>query len=262
MQDSTQPDERETHVQMGHDRVDWALFLDIDCTLLDLAPTPADVVVPPTLQPLLDALTRKLNGAVALISGRSLCDIDRLFPGERDAAGSHGAEWRFNGVTSTLADRWPDELAAAVEAEARQLPGVLVERKYCSLALHFRGAPACEPAVRSLAKRAIGDSGLPLGLLEGKAVIEIVPAGIGKGVSIERFMQCPPYAGRTPVFVGDDVTDENGFVVVNKMGGFSIHVGTNPETEARFRFLAPASLRYWLSNLNRSLGGEPVHEHS
>ncbi len=244
------------------DRSSWALFLDIDGTLLDLAPAPDAVVVPGTLPPLLDALTRLLSGAVALISGRSLDGIDRLFPGGGDAAGTHGVESRLGGVVTAPATPWPDSLTHAVEAAAARLPGVVVERKSHSVALHYLAAPEQAAAVRALAEAIRRDSALPLTLLDGKAVVEILPAGAGKGAAIERFMRGPPYAGRMPVFVGDDVTDESGFAVVNRMGGISIHIGESPNTAARYRFPSPDSLRNWLADLDRSLGGGSANGHA
>mgnify|MGYP001810619569 CR=1 FL=1 len=237
-----------------NDTLSWALFLDIDGTLLDLASRPDDVVVPCDLPPLLDTLTARFSGALALISGRSLEDIDRLFPGGRDAAGSHGAEWRLGGATSAPADVWSCDLARMIEAEASLLPGVLVERKTRSVALHFRAAPQHSAALRTMAETAMRASVRPLRLLEGKMVIELVPAGMTKGGAIKRFMDCQPYTGRKPVFIGDDVTDESGFVAVNEMGGLSIHVGDDPATAARFRFHSPAWLRHWLTGLEQSLG--------
>lgn len=239
---------------LSNDHTPWALFLDIDGTLLDLAPRPGDVVVPQTLPPLLDALTARFEGAMALVSGRSLEDIDRLFPGGRDAVGCHGAEWRLGGETFAPADVWPDDLARMIETEATQFPGVSVEFKSRSVALHFRAAPEHCVALRTMAEAAMRLSAHPLNLLEGKMVIELVPAGMTKGSAIERFMACPPYAGRRPVFIGDDVTDESGFVAAIDMGGLSIHVGDDPATAARFRFHSPASLRHWLAGLEQSLG--------
>lgn len=239
---------------LANEQMPWALFLDIDGTLLDLAPKPDDVVVPPTLSPLLDALTSRFGGALALVSGRSLEGIDRLFPGGRDAAGSHGAEWRLEGETFASTEVWPDDLTCMIETEAKLLPGVLVEPKSRSIALHFRAAPEHAAALRAVAEAAMRATALPLRLLEGKMVIELVPAGMTKGSAIQRFMVCPPYAGRRPVFIGDDATDESGFVAVNEMGGLSIHVGDDPATAARFRFHSPASLRHWLAGLEQSLG--------
>lgn len=240
---------------LPNEKMPWALFLDIDGTLLDLVPRPDDVVVPSTLPPLLDALTARLGGALALVSGRSLEGIDRLFPGGRDAVGSHGAEWRLGGLTSTSDEVWPADLPRMIETEVSRLPGVFMEPKSRSLALHFREAPEHAAALRAVAEAALRATAQPLRLLEGKMVIELIPAGMTKGSAITRFMTCPPYAGRRPVFVGDDVTDESGFAAVNGMDGLSIHVGDNPATAARFRFPSPASLRHWLVGLEQALRG-------
>lgn len=243
------------------DHAAWALFLDIDGTLLDLAPTPNAVIVPKTLPRLLDALTQRFGGALALVSGRSLDSIDSLFPGHRDAVGCHGAEWRLGGQTFVPPAPWSDDFVARIEAAASTLPGVVMERKSLSLAFHFRAAPDLENAVRDMVEAAIKEAFPPLDLMEGKSVIEIIPAGTGKGLAIERFLQVRPYAGRRPVFAGDDVTDESGFAAANRAYGLSIHVGHNPVTMAQFRFPTPASLRHWLEGLNAALGGDPIHEH-
>lgn len=242
------------------DQAGWALFLDIDGTLLDLAATPEDVVIPEGLPQMLDSLARALGGAFALVSGRSLDSIDRLFPGPWDAVGCHGAEWRLGGQRFTPPPPWPDGLIAGIEAARRRLPGVMLERKSQSLALHFRAAPEQEAAVRTLAEAAIATDTQGLDLLEGKSVMEIVPAGYSKGQAIERFMRLPPYAGRRPVFAGDDVTDESGFTAVNAMGGLSIHVGDSPMTRALFRFPDTEAMRHWLNGLNTALGGHQDHE--
>ncbi|EME69536.1 trehalose-6-phosphate phosphatase [Paramagnetospirillum caucaseum] len=243
------------------DRTNWALFMDIDGTLLDLAPTPDGVIIPKGLPQLLDSLARALGGALALVSGRSLDSIDRLFPGLWDAVGCHGTEWRLGGQTFTPQPSWSDGLVAGIEAARRRLPGVVLERKSVSLALHFRAAPEQGAAVRALAEAAVATDPRRFGLLEGKSVMEIIPAGNSKGSAIERFMRVPPYAGRRPVFAGDDVTDESGFTAVNGMGGHSIHVGDSPVSKAHFCFPDPLAMRHWLYGLNNALGGDQDHEH-
>lgn len=231
---------------------DWALFLDIDGTLLDLATTPQAVRVSPGLPAQLAALARGLGGALALVSGRPLSDIDRLFPGRFNAAGTHGAQWRL-GETAT-------EPGSAIGAallgmtpllreETARLPGVLLERKPHALALHYRMAPAREAQVRSLAARVAEQLGPAFRLQAGKLVVEILPATAGKGAAIERFMGHPPYGGRAPVFVGDDRTDEDGFTVVNARGGLSIRVGAGTPTQARFQLDSPGAVRDWLTGL-------------
>jgi trehalose 6-phosphate phosphatase len=240
--------------------MNWALFLDIDGTLLDLAPEPGEVFVPRSLPLRLDALRRRFGGALALISGRALAGVDHLFPGCHDAAGSHGVEWRLAGTTTVLADPWPDEVTAMVESKAALLPGIVVERKPRSVALHYRHMPECESAVKAMAETAIRNIGAPLRLLEGKAVIEIVSPEADKGTAIDRFMRLPPYAGRRPVFAGDDISDEDGFAAVNRLDGLSLHIGRSLATKAHFRLSSPASLRRWLARLDRASEGAPDHE--
>lgn len=247
------------------DHAAWALFLDIDGTLLDLAARPESVIIPPDLPELLDDLTGKFGGALALVSGRSLDDIDRLFPGGRDAVGSHGAEWRTHGRRHSPHPPWPQALTAGIETAVSLLPGVSLERKSLSLALHFRTAPEQETAVRAIAHATIAEASAAgifpsLALMEGKAIIEIIPAGIGKGAAIERLMASPPYRGRRPVFAGDDVTDESGFAAVNRMSGLSIHIGHDRVTKAHFRFPDPQAMRQWLAGLNGALAGGKNHE--
>jgi trehalose 6-phosphate phosphatase len=235
---------------------DWALFLDIDGTLLDLAPEPQAVQVPPGLEARLKALALGLGGALALVSGRPVGDIDRFFPGGFDAAGTHGAQWRLGG-TETAPGPEVEAALAEITPLLREgldgLPGVLLEPKPHAIALHYRLAPERSAQVLSLAKRAAQALGPAFRLQTGKRVVEILPAQAGKGAAIERFMGCPPYAGRTPVFVGDDRTDEDGFAVVNTLAGLSIRVGDGGQTQAPFRLHSPSAVRDWLAGLVASL---------
>lgn len=234
----------------------WALFLDIDGTLLELAPEPQAVRVPPGLAARIGTLARSLGGALALVSGRPLSDIDRFFPGGFDAAGTHGAQWRLGG-TETAPGPAVDAALAGIVALLRdgtdRLPGVILERKPHALAVHYRLAPQWEAQVRSLAAHAAERLGPAFRLQAGKLVVELLPAAAGKGAAIERFMALPPYAGRTPVFVGDDQTDEDGFAAVNALGGLSIRVGKGVTTQARFQLDSPTAVRDWLECLAASL---------
>lgn len=235
---------------------DWALFLDIDGTLLDLASEPQAVQVPPGLRARIGALARGLGGALALVSGRPLSDIDRFFPGRFDAAGTHGAQWRL-GETETGpgpgVDTALSEIATMLRAGTNELPGVILEPKPHGIAMHYRLAPHREATVRSLAERAAQALGPAFRLQAGKLVVEILPAQAGKGTAIRRFMGLAPYAGRIPVFLGDDRTDEDGFAVVNALGGLSVRVGEDAETQARYRLQSPAAVRDWLARLAASL---------
>ncbi len=224
-----------------------ALFLDFDGTLTDIAAQPHAVHVPAGLVPTLSALDRLLNGALAIVTGRRESDIDGfLAPLVLPLASEHGAQYRFADGSRPAID--PPELAPvlrAAEQLAAQHRGLVVEVKRASVALHFRQAQHLEQACREALEDAMaGLQGLEL--LSGKCVYEVKPAGIHKGQAISAFMRQAPFAGRTPVFVGDDVTDEAGFASVMALGGLAIKVGEGP-THAQFRCMTPAALRGWLS---------------
>lgn len=207
-----------------------ALFLDVDGTLLELAPTPESVVVGAETLALLDAARRRLDGALALISGRPLTDLDRLFaPHRLAAAGTHGLEWRLGEGAETrrmtTPAGWREALEPALQDFAARDDGLLLEDKGHALALHYRGAPARQAEAEALAGQLLRSLAQPARLLRGKMVLEFLPAGTDKGRAIETFMNEAPWRDRVPVFIGDDVTDEAGFAMVNRLGGCSIRVG-------------------------------------
>jgi len=224
-----------------------ALFLDFDGTLVDLADQPELVHVPPELVPLLSDLRDRLAGALAVVSGRRIVDIDTfLAPLELPAAGEHGA--RRRNAAGTLFETTPHDLQPVIDAVlplAEQHPGLRLERKEAAVALHYRHAPELETLCHATLSEALrGHPGLTL--LHGKFVFEAKPAGVSKGHAIEAFMQEAPFTGRQPVFAGDDVTDEAGFASVRKLGGLGIKVGQGP-TMAQHRCASPAELSIWLS---------------
>lgn len=220
-----------------------ALFLDFDGTLVDIAPQPGAVVVPSSLVPTLAALQQYLGGAVAVVSGRPIAEIDQfLAPLQLPSAGVHGAERRTPGGQIERVPALPmEEVEQAAQALAARHPGLLVEHKQSSLALHYRAVPElqdeCLAAMQAAVSRSPG-----LTLLRGKMVAEAKPSGTSKGGAIEAFLREPPFAGRTPVFVGDDVTDEVGFSTVQRLGGLGVKVGEGP-TVAWQRLPSPADLR-------------------
>jgi trehalose 6-phosphate phosphatase len=229
----------------------WAFFLDLDGTLLDLAETPEAVGVSPSEKIFFEKLKDASHGALALISGRSLARIDELFaPLVLPAAGQHGAERRD---AQGKRHRHPfsvkalKPVAGGIRSFAAQHEGLVFEDKGASVALHYRRAPKLAAAAR----RAVSEAAEPLGdaveVQGGKMVVELKPAGCDKGRAIEQFMQERPFAGRVPVFLGDDVTDEYGFRVVNRLGGHSVKVGEGPSA-ARWRLENPAAARIWLAN--------------
>jgi trehalose 6-phosphate phosphatase len=230
----------------------WALFLDVDGTLLELAQHPDKVVVPEGLVSLLLRLKASLDGALALISGRSLASLEALLGKvELDAAGCHGAEIRIDGNVEVLAasDILIPRIAARLARLAEAFPFAMVEVKTHSLAFHFR-PPALNPGrARQLVKQAVAGDGEPIRLLEGKQVVEILPVGAGKGHAIANFLDRPRYAGRLPIFIGDDVTDEDGFEEVNRRNGLSIRVGADGNSAACYRAGSVAAATAWLHQL-------------
>ncbi|WP_242111651.1 trehalose-phosphatase [Luteimonas aquatica] len=229
----------------------WALFLDVDGCLLELAETPDAVVVPAGLRERLDALRAGLDGALALVSGRAVVTLDALFaPSRFDAAGLHGTERRRHGVDEA-GIAVPAELAALrrqAETIAGDYRGAVVEDKGAALALHWRRAPEAEHPLQAFALQAL--THLPgYRLQHGKQVVELRPAHADKGDAIAAFLERPPYAGRVPVFAGDDLTDESGFAQVNARGGVSILVAdpdARRDSAARYGLRDPAAVRAWL----------------
>lgn len=223
-----------------------ALFLDFDGTLVDLADQPDTVAVPPDLVPLLRQLAQQLGGALAIVSGRTLADLDHfLTPLRLPAAAEHGAHYRQadgSQVQAASPDLGPAirQVLALAECHA----GLRAEVKASCVALHYRHAPQLEALAWQVMQHA-ADSHPGLSLLSGKQVFEIKPTHVSKGRAIEDFMQLFPFAGRHPVFAGDDVTDEAGFAAVQALGGTAIKVGPG-DTLAPHRCHNPAALRHWL----------------
>jgi len=228
----------------------WALFLDIDGTLLTHAETPDAVYVDDALRALLERLQRFCGGALALVSGRAVDDVDALFePLVLPVAGQHGVERRDrSGRLHRLP--FPEEhlrqIAQRFAAFKARHPGVVFEDKGHNLALHYRLAPQLEREVRTLVEHAVADLGEDFELQAGKLVFELKPSGHDKGSAIEAFMAEMPFAGRRPVFIGDDLTDEYGFATVQRLGGHAVKVGEG-ETVADWRLADVGAVRSWLA---------------
>ncbi|MDB5753378.1 MAG: otsB [Ramlibacter sp.] len=224
-------------------RPSCALFLDFDGTMVDIAPQPHAVQVPPPLIAAVRSLYELLDGAVAVISGRPIAQIDNfLLPLRLPVAGVHGAERRGADGTLVLLHAEPLDLVEhAARALAARHPGLIVETKRGSLALHYRQAPELADECL-LAMQAAVDQSPGVTLLHGKMVLEAKPGGASKGRAIQEFLAEPPFSGRTPVFIGDDVTDEAGFFTVQRLGGVGIKVGEG-DTAAWRRLPDPAALR-------------------
>ncbi len=229
-----------------------AMLLDIDGTILDLAPSPQQVWVPTGLRQTLARLDVLTGGALALVSGRSLRDIDLIFsPLEFAAIGGHGAELRAtpNAVPIMRAKPLDAALKRQLATIAELGPGILAEDKGYSLALHFRLAPERAEAVRAAVDKVC--AGLAPGevdVLPGKLVVEIKRPGINKANAVCELMNYPPFAGRNPIFIGDDMTDEPVFGVISQFGGLGFSVGrVLPDVNGHFE--KPESVRAWLARI-------------
>ncbi|MGH6665631.1 MAG: trehalose-phosphatase [Pseudolabrys sp.] len=205
-----------------------ALLLDVDGTLIDFGPSPGEVHVSDDLRDSLARLSRATGGAIALVSGRPIADLDALFaPLKLPAIGCHGAEMRLHDgdVVSTAAPL-PDDLRRNLAQAATPDSGVIVEDKGYSLALHYRKAPQHEERLRShIAAGRAAFPGEATEVLPGKAVFEVKRANINKADGVRALMRHPPFAGRTPVFIGDDVTDESVFAALPALNGKGFSVG-------------------------------------
>ncbi|WP_201698181.1 trehalose-phosphatase [Paraburkholderia hiiakae] len=235
-----------------------AFFFDFDGTLVDLAPTPDGVLVRPDMLALLRELRRVTHGAVAIVSGRGIESIDG-FLGMPDlpVAGLHGAERRdANGDTQRVGfnDQRLLHIEQVLAEVVRTHPGMLLEIKGASLALHYRNAPEHEGTARAATERLAADYADAYVLQPGKMVYEIKPKDVDKGRALRAFLDEPPFAGRRPVFAGDDLTDEKGFAVVNALGGLSIKVGGG-DTIAQTRVDSVDALIGWLASLVAAMPG-------
>lgn len=227
----------------------WALFLDFDGTLVDLAPTPDAIEVPPELPGLLRELARRFGGALAIITGRALADLDRHLGGVRlPAVGQHGAERRPRPerAPSTARVAALDAARRRVRAFVHEHPGILIEDKGAALALHFRAVPAAGPAAAELAAAIAAESRGELDVTPGKAVVEVRPAGADKGAAVRAFLATAPFRGRRPLVLGDDVTDEAAFAAALAVAGTAVKVGPGP-TRAPWRLAQPEAARRWLA---------------
>jgi trehalose 6-phosphate phosphatase len=235
-----------------------AFLLDIDGTLLDLAPTPREVWVPPGLAETLRGLLARTGGALALVSGRSLNDIDLIFaPEQFPAVGGHGAEMRISIDSESVATHAPPmdkELKRRLAAIAKLSPGILLEDKGYSLALHYRLAPHAEKAIYEAVSLIRADlPNAPIEVLPGKCVCEIKHSGFNKASGVLELMTHEPFRGRHPIFIGDDVTDESVFAIMPDLGGMALSVGRRAQG-VDGHFDEPRDVRAWLAKL---LADEP-----
>jgi trehalose 6-phosphate phosphatase len=228
----------------------WAWFFDIDGTLVEIASAPSRIVVSDDLPHIISRLRVLSGGAVSLITGRSVSDVEKFFPIDGIAvAGQHGLEMRDPSGEVEIAFTSGADFAA-IRSElsdiASRHEGLIVENKGESIALHYPQAPRLAGYAHRVKRKIREAHGSDLTIQKGKRVVELKPAGANKGSAIRELMLAPPFAGRMPVFVGDDVTDEAGFRLVNSMGGHSIKVGPG-KSEAKWRLRDVRDVRQWLS---------------
>lgn len=241
------------------DRERLALFLDIDGTLVDIAARPTEVFVPPGLVDVLRAVNECLSGAVALVSGRAIEDLDRLFrPLRLRAAGVHGAERRVvpNGtIEEGVTDPLSPALLSELKTMLRDFPGVTVEDKRHAFAVHYRAVPHFGGEL-GIAVRRFVDARQELVAMPGHCIFELKRPGHSKGTAVADFMRLAPFAGRVPVFIGDDVTDMAGFEAVHKLGGTCYSVGREMRGVDDW-FETPDDVRGWLERIVGMTPAEP-----
>lgn len=238
-----------------------ALLLDVDGTLLDLASTPDGVVVPRPLASTLRDLLAQSGGAVALVSGRTIATLDRLFgPLAMPAIGGHGAEMRLSS-DGPVTKRRPAPLGARLRRQLHALAGIdprlLVEDKLHSVAVHYRLVLEREDLLKREVEAIVAaDHASEVESLFGKAVIEVKPKHFNKGTAVAELMTCEPFAGRTPLFIGDDTTDEAVFAILPELGGYGFSVGREM-AGADGVFESPQAVRAWLARLSEHAGAVP-----
>jgi trehalose 6-phosphate phosphatase len=239
----------------------WAWFLDVDGTLAELAACPALARVDEVMRARLERLRAATGGAVALVSGRPIVDVDAMLgAGGHVVAGLHGLEGR-----DATGEHWrhaldPESLRSVrdrISAVVAGLPELLLEDKGSTIALHYRAAPALASFAHRTMREARRAAGEGFVLQRGKCVVELRPSGWDKGTAVETFMRQPPFRGRLPVYLGDDATDEHAFTVVNAMGGHSIKIGRGT-TVARWRLPDVAAVREWLARIATPRGVAPI----
>lgn len=235
----------------------WALFLDLDGTLAELMPHPDDVIIPTDTKSAVEELFGRLDGALAIVSGRPIAQIDRLFaPSVMPAAGLHGLERRFapgGRIERAATPQWRDSVISAVSALTDDIPGAWLEDKDVTLALHYRGAPDREADIREVTREIESRDLADMSVQHGKFIVEFRPVGANKGDAILTFSQTAPFRGRRLVFVGDDITDEHGFAAVRQHDGLAIRVGPAKDTAAEWLLPTVRDAQEWIQKVNQTM---------
>ena len=230
--------------------LDWCLFLDVDGTLIELTDAPSQTSADAEIKSLLQEISERLGGAVALISGRKIATLDQLFaPLELPAAGLHGVERRrVDGVIqgASFVDSQLEPARAALKSLVDAHPGTLLEDKERTIAVHFRTAPQFAEAMRDGVIEIAKSLGRHYHIQGGQMMFEIKPRGFSKATAIQSFMKESPFRGRRPVFIGDDLTDRDGFAMVESQGGLSIGVGER-HVQGQYYLANVPAVRAWLA---------------
>lgn len=228
---------------------EYALYLDCDGTLLDIAPTPNEVRVPPGLVPLLERISTGLNGALAIVTGRQLAEIDSLLaPARFVGAGVHGGELRnvAGGTIARVARALPASLLDTVMHRMQKLPGIIAEPKGPGLAVHYRQAQHLKDALEAELRAVLSQYGDELILSHGRKLFEIIPAGHSKGTALETIAELPMFTGRRPIMIGDDIGDLPAFAAAHRLGGTGMRVAGEQFGRMDVDFLGPAAVFAWL----------------
>ena len=233
----------------------YALFLDLDGTLLDIQATPRDVVVPDDLVETLQALHTLFNGALAIITGRQVEDADKLLaPLKLATAGVHGVELRTTpgAAVKTVAPKFPHDLLVAIETLAAKLDGVDVEPKGAAISVHYRRAPMLRDTAEAALKALLRGRSHRLELSHGRMVFEVKPRAFSKGEALELLLQENAFRGRLPIMIGDDIPDVAALNVAAERGGLGLKVAGEFFKPAGADFAGPPDVRRWLAELRQS----------
>lgn len=236
-----------------------ALFLDMDGTLIELAPTPKSVRVPEGLLGLLNRLQLAFGGAVAIVTGRLISEADQILaPLRFTASGVHGAELRLApaGEIERVSPALPHEVVHELRRLAETFPGVIAEPKGPGLALHYRLAPHVQGDLLAALETYLDTHAAgTLELISGKRLFEVIPSGLSKGTALASLLQLPAFRGRRPIMIGDDIGDEAAFAAAEGMDGFGLRVAGEHYREDVADFAGPKAVVAWLDHVARRLQG-------